>query len=133
MTLGGCGWLHCVISFEKFREGDPKNVLMAAFAAHPSLKQAIVVDSDIDPYDKTQVEWAVATRFQGDEDLLIIPNVRVSSLDPSSDQIRELGCKVGIDATIPLAKPEESFKRAVIPASDKVTRLLENFSNHTKS
>jgi UbiD family decarboxylase len=133
MTLGGCGWLHCVISFEKFREGDPKNVLMAAFAAHPSLKRAVVVDSDIDPYDDRQVEWAIATRFQGDEDLLIIPNVRVSSLDPSSDQIRELGCKVGIDATIPIAKPEKSFKRAMIPVSDKVTRFLENFSNHTQS
>jgi UbiD family decarboxylase len=30
MTLGGVGWLHCVVSFEKFREGDPKNVLMSS-------------------------------------------------------------------------------------------------------
>ena len=126
MTVGGMGWLHCVVSFEKFREGDPKNVLMAIFAAHPSLKHAIAVDSDIDPYDMEQVEWAIATRFRGDEDLLVIPNVRVSSLDPSSDQEKELGCKVGFDATKPLGK--EGFERPTIPVSDEVRRILEKYS-----
>jgi len=127
MTLGGMGWLHCVVSFEKFREGDPKNVLMAIFAAHPSLKHAWVVDSDIDPYDMEQVEWAVATRFRGDEDLLVIPNVRVSSLDPVSDQERELGCKVGFDATKPLGG--EGFERPGIPVSDEVKRLIEKYAS----
>jgi len=129
MTLGGMGWLHCVVSFEKFREGDPKNVLMAIFAAHPSLKHAVVVDSDIDPFDMEQVEWAIATRFRGDEDLLVVPKVRVSSLDPASDQEKELGCKVGVDATRPLSKPAEGFKRAEIPASDRVKRLLEKYAS----
>jgi len=128
MTLGGMGWLHCVVSFEKFREGDPKNVLMAIFAAHPSLKHAVVVDSDIDPYDMQEVEWAIATRFKGDEDLLIVPNARVSSLDPASDQERELGCKVGIDATRPLSKPAEKFKKAEITVSDRVREILEKYS-----
>ncbi len=124
LTPGGCGWLHCVVSIRKVREGDPKNVLMAIFAAHPSLKHAIVVDEDIDPYDLEEVEWAIATRFRGDEDLLIIPHVRVSSLDPASDQRLELGCKVGVDATRPLSKPEHHFKRAEIPLSGRVKRLL---------
>jgi len=127
MTLGGSGWLHCVVSFDKFREGDPRNVLMAAFAAHPSLKHAVAVDSDIDPHDMEQVEWAVATRFRGDEDLLVIPHVRVSSLDPASDQERELGCKVGIDATRPLSKPAEGFTRPAIPVSDRVRETLGRY------
>jgi UbiD family decarboxylase len=125
LTLGGCGWLHCVISFKKFREGDPKNILLAIFSAHPSLKHAVVVDEDIDPFDMEMVEWAIATRFKGDEDLLIIPNIRVSSLDPASDQEAELGCKVGIDATRPLAKPKEKFTRAEIPTSTNLKALLE--------
>ena len=129
LTLGGMGWLHCVVSFEKFREGDPKNVLMAIFAAHPSLKHAVVVDSDIDPFDMERVEWAIATRFRGDEDLLVIPKVRVSSLDPVSDQEKELGCKVGVDATRPLSKPLEGFKRAEIPVSDRVRTLLERYAS----
>jgi UbiD family decarboxylase len=127
MTVGGMGWLHCVVSFEKFREGDPKNVLMAIFAAHPSLKLAIVVDIDIDPYDMQQVEWAIATRFKGDEDLILIPGARVSSLDPASDQEKELGCKVGIDATRPMYKEPNSFKRAEIPVSEKLKGILDKY------
>jgi len=129
MTKGGMGWLHCVVSFEKFREGDPKNVLMAIFAAHPSLKHAVVVDSDIDPYDMQQVEWAIATRFRGDEDLMVIPHVRVSSLDPASDQERELGCKVGFDATRPLYKDPEGFRRGEIPVSDELKKILDRYAS----
>jgi 2,5-furandicarboxylate decarboxylase 1 len=125
MTLGGCGWLHCVVSVEKFRDGDAKNVLMAVFAANPSIKHAVVVDSDIDVYDMNQVEWAIATRFRGDRGLLVVPNVRVSSLDPTGDQDLELGCKTGIDATRPFSKPREKFEPARIPQSVAVTSLLE--------
>ena len=128
MTVGGMGWLHCVVSFEKFREGDPKNVLMAIFAAHPSLKHAVVVDSDIDPYDMQQVEWAIATRFKADEDLLIVPNVRVSSLDPAGDQEKELGCKMGIDATRPMFKDQAGFKRAEIPVNEELKKILDKYS-----
>ncbi len=128
MTVGGMGWLHCVVSFEKFREGDPKNVLMAIFAAHPSLKHAVVVDSDIDPYDMQQVEWAIATRFEGDQDILLVPGARVSSLDPAGDQEKELGCKVGIDATRPMFKDPEGFKRAEIPVSEKLKDILDKYN-----
>ena len=72
LTCGGCGWLHAVISIEKQREGDAKNGLMAAFAAHPSLMHAVVVDLDINIYDPVEVEWAIATRFQANEDLLVV-------------------------------------------------------------
>jgi len=127
MTLGGCGWLHCVVSVEKFREGDGKNVLMAVFSANPSIKHAIVVDSDIDVYDMGEVEWAIATRFRGDEDLLVIPNTRVSSLDPAADQELELGCKVGVDATRPFSKPREKFEAARIPHSETVDMILRRY------
>ena len=100
---------------------------MAIFAAHPSLKHAWVVDSDIDPFDMEQVEWAIATRFRGDEDLRVIPKVRVSSLDPTSDQEKELGCKVGFDATKPLEG--EGFKRPRIPVSDEVKKILDKYSD----
>jgi 2,5-furandicarboxylate decarboxylase 1 len=127
LTIGGMGWLHCVVSFKKAREGDPKNVLMAIFAAHPSLKHAVVVDDDIDPFNMEQVEWAIATRFKGDEDLVVIPNVRVSSLDPASDQEKELGCKVGVDATRPMFKDPESFRSPTIEESDDLRKLLAQY------
>lgn len=127
MTLGGCGWLHCVVSFDKFTDGDGKNVLMAVFAANPSIKHAVVVDSDIDVYDMKQVEWAIATRFRGDKDLLVIPNVRVSSLDPASNQEYGTGCKVGFDATRSLSKPKEKFKKAEIPCNRHLEKILKKY------
>lgn len=128
MTLGGKGWLHCVVSFDKYNDGDGKNVLMAIFAANPSIKHAIVVDSDIDVYNMEEVEWALATRFRGDQDLLVIPNVRVSSLDPTADQKGGSGCKVGFDATRPFSKPKTKFTKAEIPISRTVQKILHRYN-----
>jgi len=124
LSDGGCGWLHAIISIEKQTEGDGKNALMAAFAAHPSLKHAIVVDTDIDVFNLEDVEWAVATRFQATEDLVVIPNARGSTLDPSADQETGSTAKLGIDATRPLAKPKEKFTRAKIPTSERVKKII---------
>jgi len=124
LSAGGCGWLHAVISIEKQTEGDGKNALLAAFAAHPSLKHAIVVDSDIDVFNPEEVEWALALRFQASEDLIIIPNARGSTLDPSADQIQGLTSKMGIDATRPLKVSREKFERARIPVTRKAAEVI---------
>ncbi|MDL2246059.1 UbiD family decarboxylase [Methanobrevibacter sp. OttesenSCG-928-K11] len=109
LTEGGCCWLHAVISIDKQTQGDGKNVLMAALSAHPSLKHAVVVDTDINIFDPQDVEYAISTRVKGDEDIMIIPDVRGSSLDPvaSSDGTTT---KVGVDATKSIKNPEK-FER----------------------
>ncbi|MEM4428860.1 MAG: UbiD family decarboxylase [Acidilobaceae archaeon] len=112
LTPASGGWLHAVISIDKRHEGDGKNAILAAFAAHPSLKHVVVVNSDIDPDDLGQVEWAIATRFQADKDLIIIRNVRGSTLDPSSKD--GLTAKMGLDATKPINAGLE-FERGRIP------------------
>lgn len=123
LSVGGSGWLHAIISIEKQLDGDGKNALLAAFSAHPSLKHAVVVDSDIDVFNISDVEWAIATRFQAGEDLLVIENVRGSTLDSSANQETGLTTKMGIDATRPLLKPKEKFEKARIPASKRVEEL----------
>ncbi|RLG98120.1 UbiD family decarboxylase [Candidatus Bathyarchaeota archaeon] len=125
LSSGGCGWLHAIISIEKQTEGDGKNALLAAFSAHPSLKHAVVVDTDINVYDIEEVEWAVATRFQADKDLLIIKNVRGSTLDPSANQETGTTTKMGIDATRPLDKPKEKFEKAKTVSSKRVNEVIE--------
>ncbi len=119
LTEGGSKWLHAVIQIKKKLEGEPVNAIIAAFAAHPSLKLAIVVDDDIDPSDPVDVERALATRFQASRGLLVIKNAKGSSLDPSSDQEMLLTDKLGIDATIPLRANKERFREAVIPGEPK--------------
>jgi UbiD family decarboxylase len=113
LTEGGCCYLHAVVQIEKQTEGDGKNTIMAAFAAHTSLKHVVVVDDDINIFDPNDVEFAIATRVKGDMDILVISNVRGSSLDPRGAPDGTT-TKVGIDATKVLVE-KENFERAVIP------------------
>lgn len=124
LSDGGNGWLHAVIAVEKQLDGDGKNALLAAFAAHPSLKHAVVVDPDINVFDPSEVEWAIATRFQASEDLIVIENARGSTLDSSADQETGLTSKMGIDATRPFTKPKKKFDRARIPVSRHAEKIL---------
>lgn len=128
LTDGGSNWLDAVIQIKKRLEGEPKNALLAAFAAHPSLKMAIVVDDDIDPTSPVSVEYAMSTRCQADKGLLIITNAKGSSLDPSSDQENLLTTKVGIDATATLIKPRERFEIAKIPGEENIK--LSDYISH---
>lgn len=132
LSEGGCGWLHAIISIEKQKDGDGKNALMAAFGAHPSLKHAIVVDTDIDVYDTNEVEWAIATRFQANEDLIMIPNARGSTLDPSADQETGQTTKLGIDATRPLTKPTEKFIKAKISTNQRTAKIIDEMKKQIK-
>ncbi|HTY92169.1 MAG TPA: UbiD family decarboxylase [Methanocella sp.] len=109
LTEGGCCYLHAIVQIEKQTEGDGKNAIMAAFAAHTSLKHVVVVDSDINIFDPMDVEYAIATRTKADRDVMIISNVRGSSLDPVSED--NITSKMGIDATKPLKAPDK-YERA---------------------
>ena len=120
MTNGGCNWLHAVVQIKKKNDSEPKKIIKKTFESHRSLKQVIVVDEDIDPNNAEAVEYAMATRFQADKDLVILTKVRGSSLDPSSDQSKLQTAKMGIDATRPLSKRPEGFEIAKIPNLDKI-------------
>lgn len=109
LTEGGCCWLHAAVSIKKQTQGDGKNVLMAALAAHPSLKHAIVVDEDVDIFDPEDIEYAIATRVKGDDDIMIVPGARGSSLDPCAKPDGTT-TKIGVDATKPLDKLDK-FER----------------------
>lgn len=109
LTEGGCCWLHAAISINKQTEGDGKNAIMAALSAHPSLKHCVVVDTDVDVFDPQDVEYAVATRVKADKDIMIVPNVRGSSLDPVAESDGTT-TKLGIDATKSFKKIEK-FER----------------------
>jgi UbiD family decarboxylase len=110
LTKGGCGYLHAVVQIKKSTQGDGKNAIMAAFAAHTSLKHVVVVDEDIDPSDPHDVEYAIATRVSGDKDVMVITGVRGSSLDPCQKE-DGTNVKIGVDATMVLGH-EDEFRRA---------------------
>lgn len=82
VTDGGMGRLHAVISMHRPREGEGKRAVMLAMGLVNLLKLVIVVEDDIDPEDPRQVEWSLAARFRGDEDLLVLPGVRADRCEP---------------------------------------------------
>ena len=93
--------------------------MMGAFAGHYDVKQVIVVDEDVNIHDPEQVEWAVATRFQADRDLLVVSNSQGSKLDPTTTE-DGVGAKMGLDATIPLATDDFTFKVIQVPGADSI-------------
>lgn len=104
VTIGGGSWLHAIVQIHKQHPDEPKKAIEAAFKGHGSLKHVIIVDEDVDIYDPFSVEWAIATRFQADKDLLIKEMQTGSSLDPSGLHVpgeKTRTAKMGIDATIP--------------------------------
>jgi 2,5-furandicarboxylate decarboxylase 1 len=113
------GRTHVVLSLKKRHEADPKQLLHYLLAGAPYIKHAVVVDDDVDVHDARDVEWAIATRVQGDEDLVIIPGLHGRSIDPSLKP-GQFTAKVGVDATVPLTQ-RQRFKRIGVPLDVKET------------
>jgi len=118
LARGGVCRYHLHVQIAKRQEGEAKNVMMGAFAGHYDVKHVIVVDEDVDIHDPAEVEWAVATRFQADRDLVIVPESQGSKLDPSTRD--GVGAKMGLDATKPLDADEMTFKRIRVPGEEGV-------------
>jgi len=123
LTYGGTCRYHLVISLAKKNEGEARTAMLAAMVNNADIKHVVVVDEDINIFDTEQVEWAIATRFQGDRDLLVVPQIQTSLLDPSSSG--GIGTKLGIDATTPVGSLEGKFKPIAIPGYEKVS--LEDY------
>jgi 2,5-furandicarboxylate decarboxylase 1 len=104
ITPGGMSWLHAIVQITKRAVDDGPRAIEAAFRGHASLKHVVIVDEDVDPFDPASVEWAIATRFQADRDLIVFPDQPSSSLDPSAKLLpgqKARSAKMGLDATIP--------------------------------
>ena len=113
ITPGGCSWLHGAVSIHKKNPDDGRKAVEAAFKGHKSMKHVFIVDDDINIHDPNEIEWAMATRFQADKNM-IMKREKGSSLDPSSDMDTQMTCKVGFDLTIPEGGKKE-FKRPTLP------------------
>ena len=115
---GGCSWLHAIVQIEKQNEDDGVNTIHAAFFGHRSCKHVYVVDKDINIYDPLEVEWAMATRFQGDRDMVVLPREPGSSLDPSAEAGTKMTTKIGFDLTAPLGAERKPYEKVPYPEVD---------------
>jgi len=117
-TAGGTYRHHVVVSIRKRHEEEARNVILALLATGIGIKQVIVVDDDINVRDAMEVEWAVSTRMQPDRDVIIIPRLACSTLDPSAPKPRTTA-GWGIDATKPM-RDNERFAKVRVPGVERV-------------
>lgn len=129
ITPGGASWLHAVVQIDKQGLEDGRKAIAAAYEGHGSLKHVWVVDTDIDIYDPYQVEWAMATRFQADRDLVVMPDRPGSSLDPSGIHVpgqKSRTAKAGFDCTIPWGAERSKFTKGQYGMIDLADYINEN-------
>ena len=112
-----------LLQFDGALPGEVRDAL-AAVLGWRRVKTAIALDADIDLFDPQQVNWALATRFQWDRDLIRVDGLSTSLLDPSLDPGRNTASKAGLDATLlrhaktpPVAHPDAA-------ALEKAAELL---------
>jgi 2,5-furandicarboxylate decarboxylase 1 len=92
------GFLVVVQLAKKTNMGEPRNVALGAFAAHPNFRICVVVESDVNIYDPSDLMWALTTRVDWGRDVFTVPMAQGHEMDPANDS-KGIGTKIGIDAT----------------------------------
>ena len=87
----GGGKFMAVLQFRKATiadEGRQRQAALLAFSAWPELlDMSSYVDDDVDPFDMSDVLWAMTTRYQGNLDTVFLPGVRGHVLDPTQSPL----------------------------------------------
>jgi 2,5-furandicarboxylate decarboxylase 1 len=118
-TPSSGGMYNVRVSLRQRVPGDAKNAIAAIFGSHAEAKHVFAYDPDIDVFSDAESDWAFATRFQADRDLVTGTGFRVVPLDPSLGGART-GAKLGFDCTIPFGKANSlEFSVPTPPAAKK--------------
>jgi UbiD family decarboxylase len=99
-TASSGGMFNLRVALRQRVPGEARNAIAACFGALVNVKNVFVVDPDIDIFSDEQMDWALATRFQPDRDLVVVDGMRTLPLDPSLSGGRT-GSKAGFDLTWP--------------------------------
>lgn len=106
-----CGGMYNLrLALRQRVPGEARNAIAAVMGSVADVKHVFVVDPDIDIFSDQQTDWALATRFQADRDLVVSTGYRAVPLDPSLQGSRS-GAKAGFDLTLPFGwDPETQYK-----------------------
>jgi UbiD family decarboxylase len=119
--------ISVVVATDQRFNGFSKTVGLAIATTTHGLEYAkniILVDGDIDPFNMNEVMWGLSFRLEHESDVIVIPKMRGSMLDPSTDP-RGVGSKLILDATTPMAP--ESLGFAGIPPMVEPIEEVERY------
>src|SRR5205085_9681275 len=114
---GGANTLR--VSIKQHAFGEARAAIAALFGGIMRLKHVFVFDDDIDIHDDRQVEWALGTRFQADQDLIVLQGMLGMTMDPSLNG-RRTGAKSGFDCMKPFGRDGQ------IPLTRCAARLFKH-------
>jgi 2,5-furandicarboxylate decarboxylase 1 len=120
---------HAVMNLDTDNKGEVRRALTLALS-FSNIKKVVAVNTDVNVDDDREVEWALATRFQGDRDLIVLPNLRGQPIDPSSQE-GFLTAKIGMDATRP---KKEGFEKVDVPkeVKSRLASMVKNLKRKEK-
>jgi 2,5-furandicarboxylate decarboxylase 1 len=100
-TASSGGTFNVRVALRQRVPGEARNAIAAVFGCMANVKHVFVVDPDVDVFSDQQMDWALATRFQADRDLVVQTGFRTLPLDPSLPPGVRTGAKAGFDLTWP--------------------------------
>jgi 2,5-furandicarboxylate decarboxylase 1 len=116
---------HLVMSTSGTDRGENRRAVNMALS-FSNVKKAVIVDDDVDISNPLEVEWAMATRFQADRDLMVLSDLKGQPIDPSTGP-EFISSKIGVDAT----KPDRgNFDRIRFPdeIENRLTSIIGEFN-----
>ncbi|OFZ99236.1 MAG: carboxylyase [Betaproteobacteria bacterium RIFCSPLOWO2_02_FULL_62_17] len=117
-ATASCGGMYNLrLSLRQRYPGEVRNAIAAVMGSSADVKNVFVVDDDIDVFSDAQMDWALATRFQPDRDLVVESGFRCMPLDPSLGGSRT-GAKAGFDLTFPFGWDRQTDFR--VPEAPKL-------------
>ncbi len=123
--------LTAVIAVRNRFAGFAKSVAMRALGTPHGLmylKNLIMVDADVDPFDLNQVLWSLSTRTRS-EDIIVLPNMPLSDADPSA-AVPGKGHRLIMDASgfqppDPVSASSHIVESPAGPEIDEISRMIE--------
>ncbi|MAV87427.1 MAG: carboxylyase [Rhodospirillaceae bacterium] len=116
VTPGSAEGQNIRIAIKQIRPGQSRNAIAAIFAAVFTAKHVFVTDEDVDIRNENSFEWALASRFQADTDVVVFNGMMGLPMDPSLDGKGIIGAKAGFDLTLPpQSRGKLSMKVAMAP------------------
>jgi 2,5-furandicarboxylate decarboxylase 1 len=103
-VAGGSNTLR--VSIKQRTVGEARAAILSLFGGIMRLKHIYVFDDDIDVHNDRQVDWAMGTRFQADQDIVTLQGMVGMTMDPSLNG-RRTGAKAGFDCTKPVGRDSE--------------------------
>lgn len=113
---------HVRVAITQKKPGEARLVIPTLFAV-ARFKHVFVVDDDIDVFSDEQIEWAMATRFRAERDIVIETGFPRQYMDPIVEE-GDATTKAGFDLTVPFGRPDRvEYRVARAPRFERPARF----------